>query len=193
MAAHHDSAHLILADVALGDVIVLPDGREKTIRAREVLSLPIQTMAGFLIAGELDVLLSTPTSAGSPVLVYVPLTDLPADTRTARAVQEGVISYWAPHLPAISGAMGELKYKIVEVSGWIDPIVMVWRGHEVTVFVRATWAWPSDLQVLYMRRDPSNNTTVTRHSGVVDDPSRVTEPVIVPQRQPEQVPAPVGR
>lgn len=191
MAAPHDSAHLSLAQVALGDVVILPDGREKTIRAREVLNVPIQTMAGFVIAGELDVLLSTPTTDGSPVLVYVPLTELPADTRSARAVQEGVISYWAPHLPAVSGAMGELKYKIVEVSGWIDPIVMVWRGRECVVFVRATWAWPADLRILYMRRDPSNQVAVTRHAGVVADPAGAPEPVAVPERRPAQVP--VGR
>lgn len=168
-----------LADVALGDIVVLPDGRALTVRSRVTLPAPVGSMAGFVICGEMEILLSTPSSTGGPVNVYVPINYLPESAARARTVCEGAANYWAPHLPAMSGAMGEILYRVVEVRGSIDPIVIVYRGQEVIVFIRATYARSSDLNVLSMSRDAGNDVDVTRHAGVVT-PAAVPAQVPVP-------------
>jgi hypothetical protein len=181
-----------LADVALGDVIVVPDGRSLTVRAKVPLPIPVGSMAGFVICGDMEMLLSTPSFNDAPVTVYQPLGHLPPAARNGRSVCEGAAAYWAPHLPAIGGAMGEILWRVVEVRGSVDPIVIVYRGNEVTVFVRTGEVWGSQLEVLYMRRDIDNDLTVARHSSVVI-PARLPIPSEVPDEieAPVRVPVPV--
>lgn len=171
-----------LAHVALGDVVVLPDGRAMTTRCRVSLPLPVGSMAGFIIAGEMEVLLSTPARADAPVLVYVPIDELPFDPAQCRTAAEGAASYWAPHLPALRGAMGEILWRVVEVRGQVDPVVIVYRGPETIVFIRASYAWSSDLRVLYMRRDTANDVDVDRHAATVAEPA--SDPLVVPDHEP---------
>lgn len=137
-------------------------------------------MGGFVVAGELEVLLSAPTKQDAPILVYVPIDHLPVTAQRARTAFEGVFNYWAPHVPAVTGAMGELLYRVVVVRGSVDPLVVVYRGQEVIVFIRAAYAAASDVRVLYMRRDIDNDVNLERHAGIV-----------VPSEEPLQVPAPV--
>lgn len=166
---------LALDHLALGDIVVLPDTRGLTVRARVDLPSPVGSMRSFLIAGELEVLLSLPPSDTAPVLVYAPIDYLPEAAANARVVFEGVTNYWAPHLPAISGAMGELLYRVVEVRGAVDPIVIVYRGPEVIVFIRASYAADEDFKVLFTRRDVDTEADVDRHTGVVT-PLHITAP-----------------
>jgi hypothetical protein len=161
-----------LAGIELGDVIVLPDGRAMTARAKVSLPEPVGSMSGFVIGGELEALLSLPTMAESPVLLYVPIDYLPEAAAKARTVYEGAMRYWAPHLPALTGAMGELLYRVVAVRGSIDPIVIVYRGPEVIVFIRASYVDPRDLRVMRMRRDVANDMEMERHAAVVRSPGR---------------------
>ena len=185
----YDTTHLPLARIELGDIISLPDGRGLTARSRVTLPQPVGSMVGFVIAGELEVLLSSPTSAAEPIGVYTPINHLPAAARHCRTVVEGTARYWAPHLPALGGAMGEIVYHVVEVRGQIDPAVLVWRGEELTVFIKATIAQPEDLRVMYMPRSNDNEVAVERHSGTLvpsADPMVPAEqplPVAVPDRK----------
>ena len=52
-------------------------------------------------------------------------------------------------------AMGELLYKVLEVPGSIDPIVIVWRGQEAVIFVKGE-SYNGDMRVLYMPRHSEN-------------------------------------
>jgi hypothetical protein len=167
-----------LAKVALGDLVTLPDGRRLTARARVSLPVPEGTMAAFIICGELEVLLSLPTTRSAPVSVYVPIPYLPEGARTAKVVFEGVTSYWAPHLPGLTGAMGELTFRVLRVRNTLDPVVLVYRGSEPIVFVKASEADLSDLHVQFMPRSADNDVNVTRHSALVG----VHAPVSVPVR-----------
>jgi hypothetical protein len=99
------------------------------------------------------------------------------------------MNYWAPHLPALSGAMGELLYRVVAIRGSVDPIVIVYRGPEVIVFIRAAYANQDDLKVLYMRRDVDNDVELDRHVGLVapvrrgaDEEVLAPAPIAVPAR-----------
>lgn len=179
MADTSPAASLPLADVQLGDVVVLPDGRAMTARARVSLPVPCGSMAGFVIVGEMDALLSTPPTANGPVAVYVPIGYVPSGQ--VRPVHEGVARYWAPHLPALGGAMGEIAYRVMEVRGSVDPIVCTWRSGELIVFIRASYARGSDLQLMRMARGVDNEVALARHSALVTQPVPATEEVpIVP-------------
>jgi hypothetical protein len=148
-----------LLSLELGDIVTLPDGRQLTVRALErTLRTPVGSMHGFVLGGEVGpqaTLLSIPAGPDAPVVLYTPLEHIPASARDARPVVEGVVSYWAPHLPNLSGAMGELGFKVCAIRGQIDPMVLMWRGHERVVFVRSAVASLSQLGFLCMSRDPS--------------------------------------
>lgn len=161
-----------LAHVELGDVIVLPDGRAMTARAKVSFPNPVGSMSGFIIGGELETLISIPSNIESPVLLYVPINYLPESAAKARTVYEGAMRYWAPHLPALTGAMGELLYRVVAIRGSVDPIVIVYRGPEIIVFIRASHAHIEDLRILYMSRDAENDIEMDRHAAVVVQPGR---------------------
>lgn len=179
-----------LANVELGDVVVLPDGRAMTARAKVSLPAPVGSMSGFIIGGELEALLSVPTMVESPVTLYVPIDYLPESAARARTVYEGAMRYWAPHLPALSGAMGELLYRVVALRGSVDPIVIVYRGPEVVVFIKASYVDPRDLRVMYMRRDVDNELQLDRHAAVVANPA---EEFNVEHFTPRRVEQPVRR
>lgn len=159
-----------MAHIELGDVIVLPDGRAMTARAKASLPNPVGTMSGFIIGGELEVLLSIPSNVESPVLLYIPINYLPESAAKARTVYEGAMRYWAPHLPALTGAMGELLYRVVAIRGSVDPIVIIYRGPEIIVFIRASYTNIDDLRILYMSREVDNDIDMDRHAAVVVTP-----------------------
>lgn len=174
--------------VELGDVIVLPDGRAMTARAKVSLPGPVGSMSGFIIGGELETLISIPSNIESPVLLYVPINYLPESAAKARTVYEGAMRYWAPHLPALTGAMGELLYRVVAIRGSVDPIVIVYRGPEIIVFIRASHINVADLRILYMSREADNDVEMDRHAAVVIQPGRE---IYVDEFAPRRVDVPV--
>jgi hypothetical protein len=188
VSAMTSTPNLPLASIELGDIVVLPDGRAMTARSRVTLPRPVGSMAGFVIAGELEVLLSSPASVSEPVGVYTPINYLPAAAQFCRTAVEGAARYWAPHLPALGGAMGEIIYRVIEIRGQVDPAVIVYRGEELTVFIKATIAQPGDLQVMYMPRSDANEVAVTRHSGTVEPAFDPVAPMQRPAVAPQSVP-----
>lgn len=170
------AAYQALLTAELGDIVTLPDGRQLTIRAVERrLAVTAGNMTGFLLAGEIGpqaTLLSIPANPDSAVLLYTPIDYIPAHARDARLVCQGVISYWAPHLPGTSGAQGELGYKVCAVRGQIDPMVLIWRGAERIVFVKTAVATPADLRFLALPRNPNaTEKDATRYAARVVDPA----------------------
>lgn len=152
-------AYQSLIDVQLGDVITLGAGPSMAVRAVERrLAAAVGTMTGFVLAGEVgpqSALLSVPANPHEPVGVYTPLDHIPAHARSAVPVCEGVVSYWAPHLPNLSGAQGELGYKVAKVRGSVDPMVLLWRGAERVVFLRTSSFPIGDLLFTCLPRDAS--------------------------------------
>jgi hypothetical protein len=164
-----------LAYVALGDLVALPDGRRLSVRSRVSLPVPEGTMAGFLLCGELEALLSLPPRLDAPAGVYIPIPYLPDYAQDAKVVFEGVTSYWAPHLPSASGAMGELSWRVLRIRNRFDPLVAVYRGNELVVFVKASEAAMQDLSVWFMPRS-SDETAVQRHSALIGQPVQAPQP-----------------
>lgn len=156
-----------LADVFLGDLIELPDGRHLAVRSKTVLPVPVDTLAGFVIAGELEVLLGTPDVHTAPIAVYVK--HKYADPRLSRGVElaRGVSSYWAPHLPGIKAAMAEITWRIIRMPGSPWPAVVVYRGEEAVLFLRTHDIPAADLLVRHLTRKTGDTTAVDRFGAEV--------------------------
>lgn len=184
MQRHAPTPDHPLRNLQLGDILTLDTGQAYSVRSVERdLAAVVGTMTGFVLAGELGpqaVLLAVPPNAADPIDVYAPLDYIPLHARSATAVCEGVASYWAPHLPNLSGAQGEIGYKIARIRGSVDPMVLVWRGEERVVFLRSA-ALPLDyLHVHYLPRDASiTEVDQARFAATVHASSRaVGEPAI---------------
>lgn len=174
-----------LGAAQLGDVVLFSDGRSLTVRAVVVLPSPVASMAGFVILGECEMLISAPSRGSAPHVAYLPVAHLPAAARSARVAYEGVLSYWAPHLPAFAQAMGELPFRVLDVAGSAEPWVIVYRGPELVVFVPSGELDTEQLRVLRMpRRMGEDPVQVVRHAAVV-------EPLHTPMPQPAPVGSPV--
>lgn len=169
----------------LGDIVSLPDGRRSTVRAvHRKLGMTVGSMAGFVLAGEIGpfcALLSLPPAPSMPIGVYVPVPRVPPYAKDATEVLSGVISYWAPHVPGFSGAMGELGFKVASVRGQVEPMVLLWRGEELVVFVYSMGVDAALLRMEAMRRDPNfTERDVPLHAAIVTTPDRVI-PELVPE------------
>lgn len=178
-----------LLGLQLGDIVTLPDQREVTVRSIErSLAQPVGTMAGFVLAGEIGpqaTLLSIPTNPDGQVLLYSPLENIPSRCKDARCVVEGAVSYWSPHLPNLSGAMGELTYRVFDIRGSIAPMVLVWRSGERVVFVQSAVATFAQLRFDYLGRDLGKTEVAQeRHASRVLNPDVAWDEV--PAREEER-------
>lgn len=183
---HNPTDMPTLASVNLGDVVSLPDG-DLTVRARVLLPTPVGQMAGFVACGELEALVSFPLVSAHPYVVYRRVGQRPPEGIRARAAYSGVANYWAPHLPAARSAMGEVLWRVAEVVGSFDPLVVLWRSGEAAVFMRDGELDPGGLDVKWMPRDRPDDRGYTRQSSEVHAPGWVPAEVGVPSR--ERVPS----
>jgi hypothetical protein len=171
----------MLRTIALGDVITLPDGDSLIASARVELKVPLGSMSGFIVAGELEVLLSLPATDGQSLLIYSRHPRIPENTH--RVLAEGLMNYWAPHLPPLQGAMGEIRYRLVAVRGSIHPVVIIYRGSEVAVFIHSGHVGAGDLEVLTMHRGDTADIDIVRTKArvVARVPVSVPEPAYAAQ------------
>lgn len=173
-----------LENAALGDLIQLPDGKTYTLRAHIKLPIPVSGITTFQILGELELALALPVTPANPALVYIASPHLPVDPNRCRVILEGNTRYWAPHLPANGGAMGEISYRVLEAKGLIDPILLVYRSKEMVVFVRSTQLWTKDIKHLQMERPLTDADPVKRHTAKVRKPAWVPETAPTPIEEP---------
>lgn len=177
----------IFSELELGDIITGPNRSSYTIRAKALLNPPVGPMAGFVLAGEMEALFSIPCSQNGPISFYVPIDYIPVDRELCTSAAEGVARYWSPHLPAHGGAMGEVQFRVLTVRGSIDPIVLIYRGDELIVFIRASLIDREQLKVDRMDRSTALEAGTQRHSGLVRDSQRV------PDTAPAHLPTPARR
>ena len=156
-----------LAGVHLGDVISFPDSRSLTVRSRVVLPNPVGQMAGFVVCGELELLVGFPLLAAHPHVQYQRVGRRPPEGLRARSVYSGVANYWAPHLPAARSAMGEISWRVAEVAGSLDPLVVLFRSDEPAVFMRDGELRQEDLDIKWMPRDRPDERIFRRQSSKV--------------------------
>lgn len=171
----------------LGDILTFGPGHSRTVRAvAPALVKPSGVMTGFILAGEIGpdaLLLALPASPNDPVTLYVPVDHVPeAREAAARVVCQGVVSYWAPHLPNFSGAQGELGYKVAELPGSFYPLVFIWRGGERIAFTRASEVPANQIGWTPMLRDAARTEVAQeRHAAYID---AIARPAELPAAQP---------
>jgi hypothetical protein len=174
-----------LGECQLGDIIQVSEGKTLSIRAIGTLPEPALTMAGFVILGEFDYLISAPSREMLPHVFYKPLHALPPEAGAARVLFEGVCRYWAPHLPGITNAMSELPFRVIEIPGNINPWVIVYRGPELIVFINVGEISPNNFQIKKMQHNPDKiNGKVARHTSIVNPAGAPS----VPSQEPQQIP-----
>lgn len=172
-----------LASLALGDIVVLPPSQSLTVRA--AVSLPDNelSLAAFVAAGDLEVLLMSSTDPREPLLVLQPVDYLPPQASTARVLAEGAAAFWAPHLVSHAGGMGELYYRVLVLRGQLTPMVLLYRGPELVVFVHVGSEPVESVRALRMPRGEQQASTVSRVAAVVE-PLNVPLPTRAPARVP---------
>jgi hypothetical protein len=186
-----------LSLAALGDVLVMPDSSRGTVRCVvRSLAARVDAFTGFLLVGEIGPDCRLLTFSPDPAVnvgVYAPQSQVPEFARNASELVSGVATYWAPHVRGISGAMSEVGYKVARVRGQLDPMVLLWRGGEMVVFVKSFDA-PGDAFLL--KQLPKNSrvteVSVDRVTSVVTSPAphlSPDQPLRAPERVPERIPA----
>jgi hypothetical protein len=167
-----------IRSLALGDMVIMPDGVRKTVRS-VMLALPhaVGSMHGFVVTGDIGpdtILLSLPADPSTPVGVYRPVENVPPAAANATTVCSGTVPYWPPHLPGLRQAMSELGYKICVIRGHAEPMVLLWRAREVVVFIHSATVDPHSVAVNALTRNESAITgDVTRVAAGVASPDRV--------------------
>ena len=125
-----------LASLSLGDLITLQDGSSHSVRAHASWTSPIKDIVGFVLLGEMRLILDIPAS-GRAVDVYIPSDRTPDDPSHLSSQAQGLVRYWAPHLPPVSGAMSELSYRLLTTPMRIDPVFILYRQGEAIIFVKS--------------------------------------------------------
>lgn len=137
-----------LANLRLGDLVDLPDGRRFLIRARCVLPRTAANIAGFVVLGELEAIVTTPAFAGNPLGLYVPSsTPTFGDDVSPYVAAHGSVRYWAPHLPSLTNAMAHLDYELIQLRGALEPHLRLLRAAEEIFFCPSSLVDPSQVMV----------------------------------------------
>lgn len=164
----------LLSSTALGDIVTIAPRPALSIRSKVVFSPPMHEVNGFVVLGECEAAVVVRRSRGKLLL---PSAEVPESVRCGRSIAAGSASYWAPHLPGFTGAMGSILWRLVTPRGSVDLALFVWRGPERVVFVPVADLDAQQLSMLYMPRT-DNDVDVTRYQARVVSP--VGAPVDVP-------------
>lgn len=166
-------------NLALGDIVSFPPDVQHTVRAVVRFPVPYGSVSGFVLLGEFEAAMSIPALQSVPAEVSTPRDRSALEGRHVMTVQEGVTRYWPPHVPAVAGAMGEVKFRVVAVRGQEQPVLICFRGPEPVVFARLHSVWMNDVRVASMGLGPAfDGPAVPRKSGEVQIDTTAPFPVI---------------
>lgn len=162
---------LRLNTLRLGDLVVTPDQTPQTIRGIVILPKVAGFMEGFTVMGELNTLLVFEKDGNEHVRVYRATTFKP---HSAVTLYEGATSYWAPNLPPVGGAMGELLFRILLKKGSPDLTIIIYRNNESITFVPCDYFSINTLKLLKLPKSSEDNLRSSRFSSIVDPPTNPT-------------------
>lgn len=178
----------VLASARLGDLLTLPDGRSYSVRMLANLPENALELDGLCLLGDLEVLLA-PKGSGM-VEMLSPFQAPPPGAQSARPLLDGAASFWAPHLPAIGGAMGEVTFRLLQLRASFAPMVVIDRGGDLVFFLRIGEIPTRDLSMLRLPVSDHDQVPVTRFAAVVEPlpiPAPVPSPSSVPMRAPSRL------
>lgn len=161
---------------SLGDIITFPDGRSFSVRMFTHLPENDLRIASLCLLGDLEMLLA-PSTTGLVADVLLPVETLPPGAATARALCDGAASFWAPHLPAIGGAMGEVLFRLMLLRSAFAPLVVIDRGGDHVFFMKVGEVGLLELRSLRMPKSTLDAVEVSRFAAVVDP-----APALMPEK-----------
>lgn len=165
-----------LSDLRLGDILTLSDGRSFSVRMLAPLPENALRIEALVVLGDLEMLLA-PDRSGQ-VHVMVPTESLPPGVATAKRLCDGASTFWAPHLPAVGGAMGEILFRVLLLRTVFAPLVVLDRSGEHVFFLRIGEVGGSSLSATRMPASALSSAPVARFAAVVDPvPVRSLDPV----------------
>jgi hypothetical protein len=171
--ARHDLSRFV--DLRLGDILTLPDGRSFSVRMFAPLPENALGLESLIVLGDLEMLLA-PDRSGL-VHVLMPAESLPPGASTAKRLCDGASAFWAPHLPAVGGAMGEILFRVLLLRNVFAPLVVLDRSGEYVFFLRVGELDVSALRATRMPVSTLSTTPVVRFAAVVDPvPMKVLDP-----------------
>lgn len=188
------AGNLLINEINLGDILTLQTGEELTIRAIANYGQMLSGVSGFLVLGECKYILTINNSRTSHL--YKNSSPVPLHKSTKLLI-EGSMRYWSNHLPGVSGAMGELQFRMMEVPGNIKPWFYLYRGPERILFKPEKEYDLDSLKVMLMPRSSGQEEVdVVRHAVVIA-PLTIElpfgpEPVKKPAEEPERVAEPAN-
>lgn len=164
-----------LSDLRLGDILTLPDSRSFSVRMLAPLPENALHMEALIALGDLEMLLA-PDRSGC-VHMMLPTESLPPGASTAKRLCDGASTFWAPHLPAVGGAMGEILFRVLLLRNVFAPLVVLDRSGEHVFFLRIGEFDAATLASMRMPISTLSNTPVSRFAAVVDPvPVKVLDP-----------------
>jgi len=173
---HHDTEYQRIEALRLGDIVTLPDGRCLSLRMLAPLPANPLSLGALLVLGDLEMLLA-PSSTSPAVSVMVPVESLPPGASAAKALCDGAAAFWAPHLPAAGGAMGEVLFRLLLLRNVFAPLVVIDRGGDHVFFLRIGEVDRNFLRYTRMGSSNLSDVPVERFSAVVDPvPARDLDP-----------------
>lgn len=164
-----------LSDLRLGDILTLSDGRSFSVRMLAPLTENALRIESLIALGDLELLLAPDHT--DRVHVLLPTETLPPGASTAKRLCDGASAFWAPHLPAVGGAMGEILFRVLLLRNVFAPLVVLDRGGDHVFFLRVGDVDVASLSSLRMPVSALSGTPVARFAGVVDPvPVKVLDP-----------------
>jgi hypothetical protein len=164
-----------LNDLRLGDILTLPDSRSFSVRMLAPLPENALRLESLIGLGDLEMLLA-PDASGC-VHVLMPTESLPPGASTAKRLCDGASAFWAPHLPAVGGAMGEILFRVLLLRNVFAPLVVLDRSGEYVFFLRIGEVTTGALATTRMPISALSETPVARFAAVVDPvPVKVLDP-----------------
>jgi len=171
----------LFSNLRLGDLVETPSGDLETVRAVASVGYNIADVEGLCILGSMNAVLLCRQDEENLVML-VPVQNIPQGAQTAQRMASGLVSFWAPHMPAIGGALCTAKYEIMMLMDTRDLFVMVTRGKETIFFNNHVDLPASAFSVGHQKLSHMNKDKVSRYAAVVSDSYVPFIPQAVPQK-----------
>ena len=172
----------LFSNLMLGDIVETYSGALETVRAVASVAYNIADIDGLCILGDMNAALLCRKDDTTTVIMLVPVQNIPKGAQTAHYLASGLVSFWAPHLPAIGGALSTSKYELMLFEDTQNLFVRVVRGNETIFFDNAASVQASTFSIGHQKLSPLNKTKVTRYAATIDESYVSHIPSVLPQR-----------
>jgi hypothetical protein len=159
----------------LGDMVHLPGEGPLAVRMLAAYDEDQKQQRLFCVLGDGERILF---GAGrGDVIAYVPIDQLPPRLASGKVIAEGRAGYLAAHVPNSSDALDVMPWRVLRLSGHLHPILMLYRGPQLLVFLPVGAVDIAELKTVHLPRS-SNGASARRVSALVDLPAAPVEPRI---------------